>query len=383
MFAFVFLVGMLILIMAGLLILIIGAPVLIPLFFLLVMIAPLIVLIYAGRMFSLSPLAMALLPPGRTRSSARVLVSWLVILAAAGLMSWGVGAVSMVGLSATPLTGLLVHPPPGTANMIGAIVYDTLTVSLFLALGLIEVGLFMWAIITFVSSLFGWNRMSVYEKKRFGFYHRSEYVDDFHAWFLADVGSVLPIIGIGIAVFFPMVIGVALPNLYVAWHMGGWSPLTHLPGLVTQIKHIPIPRTWDNLPNLFPLHNWAVLISAIPPVLRDMLIGLLGLAGVNLLVMMGGPSKRPLGREDRQAMAEYQRVMREVHDEHGDVIQPSGEELRYAKALEDYWTHKRAFYPKPEDFGLTAEIIEERVAWRADMSRRAREKRREVIGTHQ
>jgi len=373
MFAFLLLMVLVIIIAIGLLVSVIGGPIILPLAVLAVMIIPLAVMVYAGRFYSLSPLAVALVQPGRPRSKGRFLMAWLVILALAAFLTWTVGAVSVVGLSSKPLTGLFVYPPPGAANWIVGTMYNAFTVSVFMAFGLCEVGVPTWALIAFVSSLFGRDRMAIYEKKRFRYLHKLEYVDDFGAWFLADVASILPVIGLAIVIFVPVVIGSTIPYLYTSLHMGGWSPLAKVPGLVKQVSPVSIYyENWKTLTELFPLSNWSVLFAALPPGLRDVLIGLLILAGLSLLVMLGGDKERPLSSEDRRAMAEYQRVMREVHDGRGDVIVPSEEEKRYAKALEDYWTHKRAWYPKPEEFALTAEIINEKIAERTGKSRRAR-----------
>ena len=339
---------------------------------------PLVALLYSARLFSLSPLAFALIRPGDRRSVLRTVSAWLIILASAALVVWSVGAVSLVGLSIRPVTLLIPdHLPPGILTQVEVVAGTALAVSAFLALGLWEVGLPVKALSTLFAGASTWDSRAVYERKLFGCSFRSRGVKDPMAWLLVDLAGVLPGLGLGILVFLPVVVGSVWPHLYSVYHLGGWSPLVKLPGLEKQLTPISYHnQNWWPVTRLFPPHNWPVLWAATPRRWRYLayVLALLSVLGLPCVVMTLGPARtRRAKKLDQKAREEYKRIWAEHGDpEDGDGFDPSEEGHRYAEELGKYWRHKIVWYPDPEDFGLSAEIIGTRIAERTEKSRESR-----------
>jgi len=355
---------------------IIAGPLLAPILFLLLFLIPLLILFYGNKFFSLSPLVMAICPPGRSGNKLRLLAGWLVVVVGTILLVWGVGAISVVGLSSTPIHNLYLIPPPGMANRVGADMYNLVTAGFFLAVGFLEVGIPVWALITLTAHIIGGDRVTRYERRRAFFMHVEDYKKDSAGLLLWMASGVLPVMGIWLFVALPAVLGPAFPHLYA--RLGGWSPLIHLPGIKRGLDPPILPtNTWNNLINMFPFTNWSVYWHAMPVAWRIIALGVLIIAGLDLFGTVTGKNDAPFKpTKKKEAMAEYQRVMNEVHDENGNVVPLSEQELQYAKALESYWTGQREHFPKPEEFGMTGGDLDARIAARLEISRLAREKRK-------
>lgn len=361
--AFVVLVIAGIIIMGGIFGTIVAGPILLPFLAVIDILIPLIISLFVLRFFSLAPLVAALLPPDKKSSGLRFAFVFFLVLILSAIIAWGVGALSIIGLSSQPPPGLIL--PFAITGIwyykLGIVWLDVQNILVFVGTGLLEIGLPIWALISLIATLIGgWKRIAIFERNRL----RNEsigYEKNPNADFMIMLSGIFCFLGMVTVIFFPVIMYTS-PRLYAVWHLGGWSPLIKIHGITTTIAGIGY-HPYNALFVMFPWHNWSVLLSLLPKWAQTVIPAILVLAGLNLFAMLTHKKKIPvISRE--AAAEECARIRRTCSDRRRGIIRASLDEISYASYLEMYANGKQSSPPELAEFGLTREVLEERLAER-------------------